>query len=874
MVNLKNAKKMHNDLYTPLKGFLDFYDLTNQHIVKNQVKMAKSFGIRGFSVYYYWFSENSITGNNMLMSNAIDNFFNESYDKFDVFFIWANESWSNNVHFNVNSNNHIISNIYNKINIKKNIDNLITYFKHNNYKKINNKPVLFLHNPDQLSISELDLFYDLLNETCIINGFHGVEFVVYDRGGIYIKKYQTYVINPRGKSGSHITFKNNIYYTNYKNQVIDYIKDDNSNVNVNGVLINYDNTARLFTHNNTHKHITRFYNSDINEFYILLNYCLHKYLYKKQSISKIFLINAWNEWGEKMTAEPSNEIGFLYLNTIQSSLLHLLNGYTQQKQSIDNKIIVNDLNINSINIKYKYILFDEFLKLDDTEQSNYEFLLIDYVRLPIISYKHFCEDLYKTKEDTVYIENKIINTKLIKILLIHDLHDYTFDDKFVGFFNYCTKIKIDYISSLYSDNYEFKIIKSNMENRGIGIYVIPHLIDETIYHSYNESKIYDIIFYGTVSDNCYAFRKRLLEIIQKYKIQYRWKVRVISYNELTTHALSKEINKAYIAIASRSSYDYFLMKYIEIGLSNTLIAGDIPTQSTDYFKNIINLTENMSDIEITTILHNNLNDKQALLHKIRQQSNDIKYLQLKYKNYYYNMLFDKIMKTPTIPKEICFDTHDESIEQRLEDGLITFIIPTINRPALINTLLSLKSQKIDNWKAIVIFDGCIPSDVRLLDLLSDKHFTHFSIDKVGTIKGIKHGMAGYVRNIGMDLVNTQWIGFVDDDDVLLPDYTEKLLEEIMITPHADLILFRMIHNEMIPSIDVKTIEVGHVGISFCFKTELYKRGFKFKQSEREDFNLIKDIQHMNHKIVISPYITYRVKNSNINYKNAIRVIIN
>ena len=557
MINLKKAKKSHDELYTPLKGFLDFYDLKNQpYIVKNQIKLAKSFGIKGFSVYYYWFSENSITNNNMLMSNAIDNFFKDSYDNFDVFFIWANESWSNNLHFNVNSNNHVISNIYNDINFKKNINNLIKYFKHNNYKKIDNKPVIFLHNPDQLSVSELDLFYNLLTEICITHGFNGVEFAVCDRDHIYLNKYKTYLINPQGKSGNHITFNNDIYYTNYKNQVTDYIKNDNSDININGVLINYDNTARLFTHH-INKHITRFYNSDINEFYILLNYCLNKYLYKKQSISKIFLINAWNEWGEKMTAEPSNEIGFLYLNTIQSSLLHLRKAYEQQKQSINNKIIVNDLNIT-------------------------------------------------------------------------------------------------------------------------------------------------------------------------------------------------------------------------------------------------------------------------------------------------------------------------------KDALITFIIPTINRHSLINTLLSLKSQKEDNWKAIIIFDGVYPSDIRLLDLLSDTHFTYFSIDKLGVTKGVNHGSAGYVRNIGMNLVNTEWIGFVDDDDILLPNYTEKIIEEIRITPLTDLIIFRMIDkNKIIPPVYLKTIELGKVGISFCFKTELYRQGFKFKQSEYEDFNLIKDIKDANKKIVISPYTTYIVRNSNTRHNiNSIRVIIN
>jgi len=210
--------------------------------------------------------------------------------------------------------------------------------------------------------------------------------------------------------------------------------------------------------------------------------------------------------------------------------------------------------------------------------------------------------------------------------------------------------------------------------------------------------------------------------------------------------------------------------------------------------------------------------------------------------------------------------YPENTSKNPENGIkqdnITFIIPSINRDSLYNTLLSLMAQKVDNWKAIIIFDGCEPYNSRLLELLSDKHFIYFSINKLGNTKDINHGQAGFVRNIGMNLVNTQWIGFIDDDDTLLPNYTEKLLEEIKITPNVELVVFRMIDkNNIIPPINFNLIEKDNVGISFCFKTELYKQGFKFKQSELEDFNLIKDIQNMKIKIVISPYITYIVRNS-------------
>ena len=46
-----------------------------------------------------------------------------------------------------------------------------------------------------------------------------------------------------------------------------------------------------------------------------------KYLNKiKNSDTQILLINAWNEWGERMHVEPSEQRGDYYLNLIKKQL--------------------------------------------------------------------------------------------------------------------------------------------------------------------------------------------------------------------------------------------------------------------------------------------------------------------------------------------------------------------------------------------------------------------------------------------------------------------------------------------------------------------------------------------------------------------------
>jgi glycosyltransferase involved in cell wall biosynthesis len=220
---------------------------------------------------------------------------------------------------------------------------------------------------------------------------------------------------------------------------------------------------------------------------------------------------------------------------------------------------------------------------------------------------------------------------------------------------------------------------------------------------------------------------------------------------------------------------------------------------------------------------------------------------------------------PIIEKYIPLNNDD--FKYRLErfnllDKIITFIIPTIGRNTLSTAIHSLFSQNTNIWKAIIIFDGIEETSLNITELLRDDRILFISISKTGILETGAHGAAGAVRNIGFEYINTPWVGFLDDDDTLTTDYCQCLLQEISITPKADVISFKMYDNEnIIPPINYNKITSGMIGISFCFKTELFKEGFKFKQSGLEDYALLKDFEKANKKIVLSPFICYCVRNS-------------
>jgi glycosyltransferase involved in cell wall biosynthesis/GT2 family glycosyltransferase len=323
MVNLEELKKQDNSVEVPIKNYLGYYDLQkNREIIPRQITLAQASGFMGFAIYYYWFSENSITGNHMLMREVVDQFFQNRMDNFDVFFIYANESWTGNPAFNQHENNAVIGNIFSPEKITENLNNLVGYFKHTNYKKINNKPVFFIHHPWEMSDEEITRFQTIGDGLLKREGFDGIELVLSDMQKQY-PGYSNYSHHPDYKSsqaGSFLVYENGIRYIDYQRYVDEYLVSRTKTVaNVESVFYNFNNTARLFFHKDRDILLTKTKNNTHDYFKKFLIQQLNKYV-NRQGVSKIFLINSWNEWGEQMAIEPSTELGSTLLTVWEDAI--------------------------------------------------------------------------------------------------------------------------------------------------------------------------------------------------------------------------------------------------------------------------------------------------------------------------------------------------------------------------------------------------------------------------------------------------------------------------------------------------------------------------------------------------------------------------
>lgn len=104
---------------------------------------------------------------------------------------------------------------------------------------------------------------------------------------------------------------------------------------------------------------------------------------------------------------------------------------------------------------------------------------------------------------------------------------------------------------------------------------------------------------------------------------------------------------------------------------------------------------------------------------------------------------------------------------------ITFVIPAYNAEKTIGgTLDSILHQTDDRYEIIVVNDGSTDRT----DLIC-KEYLKENADKIRYIFQENRGLGG-ARNHGMELVETEYVSFIDSDDWLVPEYVEIVLKQL------------------------------------------------------------------------------------------------
>ena len=310
---VNQAKPLFESHHQPRKpgdiqNYLEYYNLSEPETILKQIELAKSHGIYGFGIYYYWFSGKK------LFEKTIDIFLENKNINFPFFLIWKNENFKRII----NNNILLIKQKYNKINIDKFINGIKKYLISENYIKIDGKPVIGIN--DITKIKNLKECLLILREKARILKI-GEIFVL-----ALFKKKKDDIVQlldgfyelPPTLFYKYQNLKKDINYFYYSTLLFDFkIKNKTNNTVIfKGNVIEWDNTPvkkESIIYNEYSP--LKFYNSNK----ILIN-SINNNL---NSINKFFFINSWNNWIEGSYLEPDENYGYASINALSKALFNL-----------------------------------------------------------------------------------------------------------------------------------------------------------------------------------------------------------------------------------------------------------------------------------------------------------------------------------------------------------------------------------------------------------------------------------------------------------------------------------------------------------------------------------------------------------------------
>lgn len=316
--NVRKAEPNFEGHYQPrCPGELGYYDLRDIRIQKQQIELAKKFGIYGFCYYYYWFS------GKRLLERPLDQFLENKELDFPFCICWANENWTRR--WDGLENEILISQEYTIEDDQKFIRDVAPILQDRRYIRINGKPLLIVYRASLLPAAAQTI--ETWRNECMKLGI----------GEIYLAAVQSFDIkDPRPYAFDaaiefppfhcppiHIDQSSlSILNPEFRGIIKDYrvtaalkmLEPPPDYLKFRTIIPSWDNTARK--QNNGHI----FINSTPATYKKWLKEAI-KYTktYLPADQQYIFL-NAWNEWAEGAYLEPDKRYRRSYLQATKEAI--------------------------------------------------------------------------------------------------------------------------------------------------------------------------------------------------------------------------------------------------------------------------------------------------------------------------------------------------------------------------------------------------------------------------------------------------------------------------------------------------------------------------------------------------------------------------
>ena len=307
--------------------------------IYNQIELAKSHGIYGFAIYYYWFSGKTIFDKELTIIY-------KNKKNFHYMLIWKNEKAI------IDNNETILDVKYKENNTEEFIKDIKKYLIDKLYIRTNGKPILGIYNIKTiLNIREIILQFKQkareleIGELFIISCLNGLNIKEIINMNIFDGAYklppkdliETKIKNTR----ENFTY----YYSLFFSNIINDSKIGNFTV-YQGIMLEYDNSA--ITKEN------KIYGEYSPELFYKLNKLLIKSIKEyEKDFNRFIFINAWNNYYEGTYLEPDERYGYGSINALSKALFDL--PFKNSKYNLSN-LMNNCLVVIHAHIFYKDIL--------------------------------------------------------------------------------------------------------------------------------------------------------------------------------------------------------------------------------------------------------------------------------------------------------------------------------------------------------------------------------------------------------------------------------------------------------------------------------------------------------------------------------------
>lgn len=288
-----------------------YYDLRVAEAMEEQARLAKEYGVHGFSYYFYWFA------GTILMDKPLEQMLANPKVDMPFCFTWANENWSRR--WDGQENDILIAQHHSDEDSLEFIRHLLKYFKDDRYIKVDGKPLLIIYRAS--IIPNMRKTAEIWREELEKNGFPGLYLVCAQSFGI--KSPDEYGFDasvefpPHTVSSTDVRHELNMINPDFNGNVFSYeqvvanavaAKEPDYKL-FRAAMLSWDNTARK--QNNSHI----FHGFSLLRYKQWLssitNNVFNNSKYSKDE--KLVFVNAWNEWAEGTHLEPDRKFGYGYL---------------------------------------------------------------------------------------------------------------------------------------------------------------------------------------------------------------------------------------------------------------------------------------------------------------------------------------------------------------------------------------------------------------------------------------------------------------------------------------------------------------------------------------------------------------------------------